>query len=103
MLAGAIARSGRVVLPVRGQAGPHRIEQDPPGPLPMFSRHAHLGSIAIDYNYLNAVWNVAYAAYYDGSPIPSFASGLAQQAPKSGEFTVDYSIDPTTIPTINAA
>jgi CHASE2 domain-containing sensor protein len=50
MLAAAIARSGRVTLPVRGQAGPHRIEQDPPGPLPMFSRYARLGSIAIDYN-----------------------------------------------------
>jgi EAL domain-containing protein (putative c-di-GMP-specific phosphodiesterase class I)/CHASE2 domain-containing sensor protein len=102
VLAAAISRSGRVTLAVRGQSGPIRIAQETPAPLPMFSRHARLRSVAIMYNFQNAVWNVPYTASYAGTTLPTFATSLAEQAPKSGEFTVDYSIDPTSVPAINA-
>jgi len=102
LLAAAIKRSGRVTLPVRGQSGPDRIEQETPGPLPMFSSAAQLASIGITYNFLNAVWAVPYGAYYNGKPIPSFASSLAGRPTQMGQFKPDYSIDPTTIPSINA-
>ena len=103
MLASAIARSKRVTLPVRGQSGPDRIAQESPGPLTMFSRNAKLGSIAILYNFQNAVWSLPYSADYNGARLPSFATSLAGAPMRSGEFTPDYSIDPTTIPRINAA
>jgi EAL domain-containing protein (putative c-di-GMP-specific phosphodiesterase class I)/CHASE2 domain-containing sensor protein len=101
-LAAAIERSGRVTLPMRGRSGPAGIDQDVPAPLPIFSRHAKVGSIRVDYNYQNAVWRVPYAAEGDGSLLPSFATSLANARPRNGTFTVDYSIDPSTIPTINA-
>jgi EAL domain-containing protein (putative c-di-GMP-specific phosphodiesterase class I)/CHASE2 domain-containing sensor protein len=103
MLAEAIARSSRVTLPVRGQSGPDRIAQESPGPLTMFSRNAKLGSIAISYNFQNAVWSLPYSADYNDARIPSFATSLASAPMRTGEFTPDYSIDPTTIPRINAA
>jgi EAL domain-containing protein (putative c-di-GMP-specific phosphodiesterase class I)/CHASE2 domain-containing sensor protein len=103
LLAEAIERSGRVTLPVRGQSGPDRIRQDTPGPLEMFSRKARFGSIFISYNFQNAVWSVPYGATYQGSVIPSFASGLSGSPIRNGEFTPDYSIDPKTIPKVNAA
>jgi EAL domain-containing protein (putative c-di-GMP-specific phosphodiesterase class I)/CHASE2 domain-containing sensor protein len=102
MLAAAIERSGRVTLPVRGQSGPSGIAQQSPTPLAMFSRHAQLGSIAIEYNYQNAIWHLPYAAEVNGSSVPSFASILSERKGGKGNFTIDYSINPETVPTINA-
>src|SRR4051812_35226122 len=62
LLAAAIERSGRVTLPVRGHSGPNGITQETPAPLTMFSKHAQLSSIRVDYNYQNAVWRLPYAA-----------------------------------------
>src|SRR4029079_4038355 len=42
-----------------------------------------------------------YAADYNGA-LPSLASGLAGSGPRAGEFMLDYSIDPKSIPQINA-
>ena len=102
-LAEAIERAGRVTLPVRGQSGPEGIAQSSPTPLAMFSRHARLGSISVRYNYQNAVWRVPYSAEVNGATVPSFAASLAGEKKRGGDFTVDYSIDPTSIPLINAA
>jgi len=103
LLAKAIEESGRVTLPVRGESGPKGIAQDTPGPLPMFSRHARLGSIAIQYNFQNAIWHLPYGVSSGGWALPSFAASLARSKPGRGAFTLDYSIDPKTIPTINSA
>jgi EAL domain-containing protein (putative c-di-GMP-specific phosphodiesterase class I)/CHASE2 domain-containing sensor protein len=103
LLAAAIERSGKVTLPVRGQSGPLGIAQQTPAPLPMFSRHARLGSIAINYNFQNEIWQLPHSSEVDGSRLPSFAAGLAGSKPNTGNFTLDYSIDPKSIPTINSA
>jgi len=103
LLAAAIARSGRVVLPVRGQSGPEGIKQETPAPLPMFQKNAGFGSIAIDYNFQNAVWNLRYGVDSNGRRLPSFASAMSDNPRRTGKFSLDYSIDPKTIPTINAA
>jgi EAL domain-containing protein (putative c-di-GMP-specific phosphodiesterase class I)/CHASE2 domain-containing sensor protein len=102
LLADAIERSGRVTLPVRGQSGPDGIKQEAPGPLPMFSQHAHLGSIGIDYNFQNAVWNLRYGIDADGKRIPSFAASLANVHTTNGQFRLNYSTQPTSIPSISA-
>ena len=73
LLAKAIERSGRVTLPLRGATGDGTsLEQ--PRPLEMFSRHAKLGSIGINFNYQNAIWNLPYGAEVDGRVVPSFAA-----------------------------
>ena len=102
LLASAIERSGRITLPMRGQSGPNGIAQQTPAPLAIFSRHAQLGSIAITYNFQNAIWHLPYSVDSGGPSVPSFAAALAGVRPRQGNFMLDYSIDPKSIPTINA-
>ncbi len=102
LLAGAIERSGRVTLPVRGDSIAEGISQQNPRPLELFSRHAKLASIAIDYNNQNAVWHLPYSVDLDGQRLPSLAAALAESRTRGGQFAVDYSIDSNTIPTINS-
>ena len=101
-LANAIERSGRVILPIRGNSGPYGIKQHTPGPLPMFTRNAQVGSIAIDYNFQNAIWRLGYGVDIDGRHIPSFAASISNAPPSSRTFIPDYSIDPKSIPQIGS-
>lgn len=103
LLAAAIERSGRVILAVRGVSGPDGLTQESLASLPIFTGHAKIASIAVKYNYQNAVWNLPYAVNVNGALVPSMASTLAGRSARTGEFMVDYSIDPRTVPTINAA
>src|SRR5690242_13744793 len=102
LLADAIERSGRVTLPVRGDAIAEGIAQENPRPLELFSRHAQLASIAILYNNQNAVWHLPYSVDLSGQRLPSLAAALAERKTRAGQFGVDYSIDTKTIPTINS-
>jgi EAL domain-containing protein (putative c-di-GMP-specific phosphodiesterase class I)/CHASE2 domain-containing sensor protein len=99
----SIERSGRVVLATRGASGPNGLEQQSLTLPPMFTRHAAVASIAVDYNYQNAVWRLPYGTNVDGALLPSMAAVLAGGNDRRGSFDVDYSIDPRTIPSINAA
>ncbi|QNM83129.1 EAL domain-containing protein [Sphingomonas sabuli] len=103
--ADALRRSGRATLAVRGPSRSGREGRDLElPPLPEFAEHAGLGSINWYYNYQNAVWDLPFAAKTAGGVIPSFSAILSGQRGGVGEsFPVDYSIDPTSIPTVSAA
>jgi len=103
LLARAIERSGRVTLPARGASGPDGDARQAPVPMTMFTEHANLGSIGILYNFQNAVWQIPYSATVNGKRIPSFAASMADVPLRDGQFTVDYSLDPKTVPIINAS
>lgn len=103
MLADAVKRSGRVVMAVRGQrSGPRGLRQPSFSPMQMFVRDAQLASIAVDYNYQNAVWRLPYSVSVGGKRIPSFAASLAEHQSGTGDFIPDYSIKPTSIPHLPA-
>ena len=102
-LAAAIRRSGRVTLPVRGRSGPDLIGQESRAPLPMFSRYSNLGSIAISYNFQNAVWHLPYSVPAGGRRLPSYAASMAGVPLQAGEFPIDYSYKLASVPTLNAA
>jgi EAL domain-containing protein (putative c-di-GMP-specific phosphodiesterase class I)/CHASE2 domain-containing sensor protein len=102
LLAAAIQRSGRVTLAVRGRSGPAGSAEESPTPLPMFSRYAQLGSIGVEYDYEHAVWRLPYTAGGNGARVRSFAALMSGRRPNRGTFTIDYSIDPRTVPTIGA-
>ncbi len=104
MLADAIGRSGRVTLPVRARSGWVKGDTPDSAPLEMFSKDAGLGSISAHYNYQNAVWRLPYAAASNGGKyLPSYAAKLADtRGPAGGDFMLDYSIDPQSIPKISA-
>ncbi len=102
MLAQAIVRSGRVVLPVRGESGPNGLMQNSSGPMQMFSDNAGLASINVEYNYYNVVWRLPYSVESGGKRIPSLAASLAGVEGRTGEFMADYSVSPTSIPQVGA-
>ncbi|MCW3797543.1 EAL domain-containing protein [Sphingomonas sp. BN140010] len=105
-LAEAIERSGIVTLPVRTRQGTGRLgEQASGGPLPMFSRHAHLADISVFYNYQGAVWRAPFAGGYEGQPIGGMAAAISGRSalPTAGQFRIDYSVDTKRIPRIDAA
>jgi EAL domain-containing protein (putative c-di-GMP-specific phosphodiesterase class I)/CHASE2 domain-containing sensor protein len=109
MFADALKRSGRVTLPVRIRSGPDTEPNTHSGvpdsiPLDLFSRHTQLGTISVRYNYQNAVWHLPYALKVNDQLTPSFAASLAhRQTRTESGFTPDYSVMPSSIPTVPAA
>jgi hypothetical protein len=72
-------------------------------PLPQFARNAQLAAISWTYNYQSAVWRLPYALRSDGMTVPGMAALLANRSgPTNGNYPVDYSIDPESIPAISA-
>ncbi len=109
LLAEAFKRSGQVTVPVRLRSGPDtgtavRSAVLEPASAERFANDARLGTISVRYNYQNAVWHLPYAVRVNDTLIPSYAASLAGVPSLSEkQFTPDYSIDPTTIPTVSAA
>jgi EAL domain-containing protein (putative c-di-GMP-specific phosphodiesterase class I)/CHASE2 domain-containing sensor protein len=100
----ALKRSGRTYLGVKLRAGPGAGSEQESLPLPMFSKHAHIGTLSVRYNYQSAAWHLPFALPVAGREVPSFASQLANKPGKIGElFVPDYSVDPSTIPTVSAS
>ena len=104
LFANALKRSGRVTIaaPFAGSPNLDAGAADPP--LSAFVEHAHLGTIAVRYNYQNAVWEVPYGASSNGKTTPSFSSMLSgRTGPAGARFRPDYSVDPLSIPSVSAA
>jgi EAL domain-containing protein (putative c-di-GMP-specific phosphodiesterase class I)/CHASE2 domain-containing sensor protein len=102
----AIRRSGRVVLAAQNRSGPDTGggTEHEAMPLRMLADHAQVASISWRYNYQNAVWRLPYAVPWQGRSMPSFAADLSgRYGPASSLFIPDYSIDPTSVPSISAA
>ena len=104
-MAEAVGKARNVTLAVSTRSGITGIDSDPDLlPPAMFSKHAELGLISVAYNYQNAVWHLDYAREVQGKRIPSFSAKLANVDPRiSGDFTPDYSTDPSSVPVIAAA
>jgi EAL domain-containing protein (putative c-di-GMP-specific phosphodiesterase class I)/CHASE2 domain-containing sensor protein len=103
MFTESLTRSGRVTLAVRGPSRTNFEGESEELPLPAFASHAHLGSINWFYNYQNAVWQLPYATSTSKAPLPSFSALLSGRAgPPTRSFTVDYSVDPQSIPSVSA-
>ena len=101
----SIRRSGRVVLAARGFSDPFVVGKSDEPPLPLFTKQAAaLGTIRVQYNYQNAVWQVPYSVESQGISLPSFASMLARRGGSTDSwFRPDYSIAPSSIPAISAS
>jgi len=104
LFADAIRRSGRVTLPVRARTGLVKGAPMDSVPIETFGKYAELGSISARYNYQNAVWALPYAADIGGKVVPSYAAKLANAPVVADDtFSVDYSVDPKTVPSVSAA
>jgi EAL domain-containing protein (putative c-di-GMP-specific phosphodiesterase class I)/CHASE2 domain-containing sensor protein len=101
LFSAALLRSRPTFLAVRARSGltgaPTEFR-----PYSAFANAAQLASISFRYNYQGAVWRIPYWATYAGKTIPTFSAKLANRT-GTGEFPVDYSIEPNTVPRISAA
>jgi EAL domain-containing protein (putative c-di-GMP-specific phosphodiesterase class I)/CHASE2 domain-containing sensor protein len=103
LFADALKRSGRVTLPSRTREGPGDATFRKMPPLDLFAQHTDVATITLPYNYQNAVWHIPYTTEAADGGTGSFSAKLAQVQGKPGEFfTVDYSIDPSSIPVVAA-
>jgi len=103
-LARSIARSGRVTLAVRSFSGPRGRVQQAGSPISLVRTNAGFAHINVDYNYQNAAWHLPQTGRFEGRAIPSMSSALAGSSSNSApQYLPDYSLDLSTIPTINAA
>ncbi|MFL6752543.1 MAG: EAL domain-containing protein [Sphingomicrobium sp.] len=103
LFANALERSGRVFLPIKARSGPDAGIQQDALPLPLFGRHVRLGALSANYNYQNAVWHIPYAVTVQGTEVPHYTALLAGvRGRASDSYMPDYSVDPYSIPTLNA-
>ena len=103
LLAAAIRRSGKVTLAARGSLGAKGNKAELVGPLPELAANASVASIRWDYNYQNAVWELPFSGRYRGKQVPGFAAALADKpASSAGDYQVDYSISPYSVPRVSA-
>ncbi|MES2135987.1 MAG: EAL domain-containing protein [Pseudomonadota bacterium] len=100
--ASALERSGRVTIPTSYKAGPDAGRTLHSGPLPMFTDHARVATLSVNYNYQNAVWRLPFAVEMAGNRVPSMAAAIAGSDRRDGQFRVDYSIDLDSVPKLSA-
>ena len=103
-LAEVLGRTRNVVLGYLPRVGVRDGSYLDVRPLPEFASRSGMASIAIYYNYAHEVWLLPQGVARDGRIIPSFASALAgKDASSEDQFRIDYSIDPSSIPTVRAS
>ena len=103
LFAESLKRAGNVTLPTQSREGPDDGTVRDMPPLDLFARHTDVASIALRYNYQNAVWEIPYAMQAGDQLLPSFPAKMAGARGKPGVlFTPDYSIDPASIPVVSA-
>jgi EAL domain-containing protein (putative c-di-GMP-specific phosphodiesterase class I)/CHASE2 domain-containing sensor protein len=97
-LAEALERSGNVTLAYLPRAGAQQGVYEDVRPLPLFAKHAQIGTIALRYNYANEAWYLPRGTQRGYNVIPSFASLLAERPNgTANEFRVNYAFDPASI------
>ena len=101
----AMGRGAPVTIAARFRSGPNKGVAINSTPLSIFTRHAKLATLSIEYNYQNAAWRLPYAVRLDGhGVVPSFAAALAGKTGAAGEtFPVDYSTEFASLPAVSAA
>jgi EAL domain-containing protein (putative c-di-GMP-specific phosphodiesterase class I)/CHASE2 domain-containing sensor protein len=103
-LAKALERTSNVTLGYMLRAGARDGQVEDVRPLPMFARHAELGSISIWYNYANEVWTIPYWAHMDNQRIPALSATIAGRASNpDSNFRVNYAFRPGSIPAVSAS
>lgn len=103
-LAAALARAkGRVTLAARYMIDPMTGARTDFLPLPDFRRFADMASIDWEYKQSGGVTKLPYAVMLGGRPLPSLSAHIAGVSGAPGEtYTVDYAIDPRSVPTLSA-
>ncbi|MDV3256732.1 MAG: EAL domain-containing protein, partial [Sphingomonas sp.] len=104
LLASAVERSKDITLAYLPRVGSREGQAQNLKPLPEFSQHARLGTIAVRYNYANETRQLPLALRDGSTLIPSFASVLAGKTPATDEqFRINYAFSLRSVPLYSAA
>ena len=103
LFAEALARSGKVVLPIRARLGDWTGERVAKQPIELFRSRATVASISVYFNYAMAVWKAPYATVADGRTYPTFSALMAGMEDKpETQFPIDYRFRLSSIPRLSA-
>ncbi len=103
-LAEALERSGKVVLGAQTRLGSAEGKSNQGMPIPSLAKHAQVASIAWNYNWLGAVWNLEQSVTFEGKLMPTLSARIAGLSrPNAKLYPIDYSLDINSIPRISAA
>ncbi len=103
-LAEAIKRSGKVTLGAQTRLGDHKGKENPGLPIPVLAEHAAVASVAWNFSWQSAVWELDKAVTYNGKPMPTLSAKIAGvNGPVNRKYPIDYSIDVESIPRISAS
>ena len=102
-LAEALAKAGNVTLAAMTRAGDGSGKAAAARVVPEFAERAATASSSLRYDWQLAVWSLPHGHRVDGRMIPSLSNVIAAKpATDEGEYPIDYSFDPGTIPTVSA-
>jgi diguanylate cyclase len=90
------------VLPVFALEDPGTGREVDNYPIPAFRKSASLAHINLNYDAFGAVRSLPYSAKIGKTVYPSLAMKLAGRGYAGGEFPVDFSFNPSSIPTVSA-
>ncbi|WP_162888110.1 EAL domain-containing protein [Sphingomonas mesophila] len=103
-LADSFARAGNVTVGIQTRLGQGNGRNNKDVIAPVIAKNVSTATISTRYNWQNVSWDLPRGHLVDGRPLPSLSWLLAgREKSAQGEFRVDYSIDPTTIPTFSAS
>ncbi len=103
-LANALRRSGKVTLGAQTRLGDLDGKENQGLPIAAFSKYAAVASIAWNYNWQGAVWELNRGHSLNGKPMPTLSASIAGiNGPVEQQYPVDYSFDVNTVPRIGAA
>ena len=103
-LARALERNPNVTVGYLLRAGAREGEIEDVRPLPMFAKHAKLGSVGLWYNYANQVWTIPYSVRTEKDRVPALASVLGNvRSDSDSQFRINYAFRPSSIPVVSAA
>ncbi|HET9397248.1 MAG TPA: CHASE2 domain-containing protein, partial [Sphingomicrobium sp.] len=102
-LAAAIANRPNVTVAIHTRAGKGNGKPQAEGMTPALAGRVQVASISAQYNWQNVVWQLPGTDTLEGQPIPSLSAVLAGEENRRGAYRIDYSIDPSTVPTFSAS
>ena len=102
-LAQVLGNSKNVTIAVLTRVGHGEGKQKGGDIAPGLDGRVPVASISSQYNWQNVVWRLPRGEKVGNKTIPSLSWVLAdRKGPQTGQYPIDYSIDPSTIPTISA-
>ena len=103
-LAAALTAAGNVTIAVQSRVGQGSGKEKPGDVAPSLENKVPTATLSVENNWQNVVWRVPRGDRVANRDIPSLSAVLAaEKIAQSGQYRVDYSVDPDSVPTVSAS